>query len=252
MSPTDHEALREALGAYAIDAIDDRAELAEVERHLEICEECRLEVDRHRSVAGMLATAHSPIPDTIWGRVQEEINQTPPGRPGEVIPLRRRWNSILGVAAVTILLALVGVQSVRLEQARGDLAASEQQLAALQQAVSAGDYQTMAELASSAPGTLTVALDGEAGVANATILPDGSGYLDVHALEPLDEEHTYQLWAVLDGEVISAAVFGIDDRSVAPFKVDPNALEALVVTSEVAGGVAVSSQPAASAWMGGS
>ncbi len=250
MSSADHDSLRELLGALALDAVHG-AERTRIEEHLETCAACRAEVDDHRSVAAMLAEAETHLPDGLWDRVRGEIHAGASEEAvADVIPLRRPpgWLPFLSAAAVTILVALVGVQTIRLQQARTDLADSRSRLAAIEQAVVAGDYAAISVLAAGAPGAMTVALDGDAGAASATILPDGSGYLDLDSLARLDGEHTYQLWAVLDGEVISAGVFG-GEPTVAPFRVDPHLLQGLVVTEEVSGGVAVSSQPAASAWL---
>ena len=249
MSSSSHDALRDLLGAYALDAVeaDERALL---EEHLRTCGECRDEVDRHRTVAGMIAGAETPLPDGLWDRVRGGIAREAPHTSAEVTRLstHRRWTPILSAAAVSVLVALVGVQTVRLQQTRNDLAVTAAQLAAIEQAVTVGDYASIVSLAATAPGAVTVALDGDAGTASATILPYGSGYLELDDLAPLDEAHTYQLWAVIDDEVISAGVFG-GAPTVAPFRVDLERLQGLVVTSEVAGGVAVSSQPAASAWL---
>jgi hypothetical protein len=250
MSAHRHEALNEALAAYAIDAVANRNERTVIEAHLESCQECLQELSRHRAAAAALAPADSPLPDGLWERIQTEIRhpRSRPSATAPIVPLSRRWIPLLSAAAAITLALMVGVQTLRLDQTRDELALTRQQLSAIQGAVASGDYQAIAEVASTAPGAMTVALDGDAGSATATILPDGSGFLDVHELTPLNSTSTYQLWAVLDGEVISAAVLGVGDRSVAPFQVDPAVLEALVVTEETAGGVAVSSQPAATAW----
>lgn len=252
MTPEDHDSLREALGAYALDAVDG-PEREAIEVHLADCAECRDEVDRHRGIAAMLAEADAPLPAGLWDRVRSEISvgESPAGSNVVAIETRRRWPGILSAAAVTVLVALVGIQTARLQGVRDDLAMSEARLAAFEQAFAQGDYTAIAELAAGTPGAVVVALNGDAGSASATILPDGSGYLDLDRLQPLDGAHTYQLWAVLDGEIISAGVFG-NDPTVAPFRIDPDLLEGLVVTEEVVGGVAVSSQPAASAWLEGS
>jgi len=250
MSDHRHEALSEALAAYAIDAVANRNERTVIETHLESCQECLEELGRHQATAAALAPVDSPLPDGLWDRVRAEIRHpgSAPSGTAQVVPLSRRWVPVLSVAAALTLALIVGVQTLRLEQATDQLALTRQQLSAIQTAVASGDYQAIAEVASTAPGAMTVALNGDAGSATATILPDGSGFLDVHELTPLNSTSTYQLWAVLDGEVISAAVLGVGDRSVAPFQIDPTVLEALVVTEETAGGVAVSSQPAATAW----
>jgi hypothetical protein len=245
MTEPSHDELRDLLGAYALDAVDD-FERGAVERHLATCADCRSEVDQHLAVAAMMAQADSPVPDGLWDRVRAGISESEPA-PVVRLDSRRKVLPFLSAAAVTVLVALVSVQTVRLEAARDDLEVSSARLAAIEAAFTEGNYQELANLAAAAPGAITLALSGEAGAGVVTILPDGTGYLTAEDLSPLDESETYQLWAVQDGKVISAGVFGSDPH-VASFHIDPDLLEGLVLTAEAAGGVAVSEQPAAAAW----
>lgn len=247
MTEFSHDELRDLLGAYALDAVDDDERDA-VERHLATCADCRAEVDQHLSVAAMLAQADTPVPDNLWDRVRAGITEHE-SEPAPVVELasRRRLLPFLSAAAVTVLVTLVGVQTVRLEQTRDDLELSSARLAAIEEAFESGDYQALVALASETPGAVTVALSGDAGEGSVTILPDGTGYVTGADLPPLTDDQTYQLWAVVDGEVISAGILGAQP-GVSPFHVDPDRLEGLVLTAEVAGGVAVSEQPAAAAW----
>jgi predicted anti-sigma-YlaC factor YlaD len=240
-----HDELRDLLGAFALDAVDD-VERAVVEHHLAACADCRAEVDQYLAVAAMMAQADSPVPDGLWDRVRAGITEADPAL---VVSLdsRRKVLPFLSAAAVTVLVALVSVQTVRLEAARDDLEVSTARLAAIEAAFTDGDYGELASLAASTPGAVTLALSGDAGASTVTILPDGTGYLTAAGLSPLDESETYQLWAVQAGKVISAGVFG-SEPNVAAFHIDPDLLEGLVLTAEAAGGVAVSEQPAAAAW----
>ncbi len=67
-------------------------------------------------------------------------------------------------------------------------------------------------------------------------------------MEPADSDHVYQLWAIQSGEVISAGLMD-SAPSITPFHIDASALEGLVLTLEESGGVAVSSQAPAAAWL---
>ncbi len=245
MTEPSHEELRDLLGAYALDAVDD-LERAAVDRHLSTCADCCAEVDQHLSVAAMMAQADSPLPDGLWDRVRAGISEAEPA-PVVQLDSRRKVLPFLSAAAVTVLVALVSVQTARLEAARDDLEVSAARLAAIETVFTEGNYQELANLAAAAPGAVTLALSGEAGAGTVTILPDGTGYLTAESLSPLDDTETYQLWAVQDGKVISAGVFG-SNPSVASFHIDRELLEGLVLTAEVAGGVPVSEQPAAAAW----
>ena len=79
-------------------------------------------------------------------------------------------------------------------------------------------------------------------------MPDGTGYLTRHTLRPLPADRTYQLWAIIDGEVISAGVLGADP-GVVPFRIDPGGFEGFAITEEAVGGVAASENQPVVAWL---
>jgi hypothetical protein len=76
----------------------------------------------------------------------------------------------------------------------------------------------------------------------AVLEPGGLGVISLRDLPELGPERTYQLWGVIDEEVISLGVLG-SRPGVEPFTANAD-LTALVVTEEAAGGVTSSSQPA--------
>ena len=76
---------------------------------------------------------------------------------------------------------------------------------------------------------------------------DGTGFLIGDALPELETDRTYQLWAIVDGRVISAGVFG-NHPGVSPFQVVGD-LDGLVVTEEAMGGVVSSSNPPVAVWL---
>ena len=78
--------------------------------------------------------------------------------------------------------------------------------------------------------------------ATAAVDTDGSGYLLGTSLPALDAAQTYQLWGVRADTVVSLGVLG-EAPGVIAFHLDEG-VEALVITSEVAGGVPVSANPA--------
>lgn len=244
----DHDQIAELLGAYALDAVEED-ERALVEAHLEVCEECRSEVDRHRAVASLLSISSEPAPASLWDRVREEIEPGPGAEHASVTPLRRRWMPAAAAAAVAAVLAgVVVIQTNRITRLDTELAAANQTVVELEATIAAGDLDPVAELVASSPEAMVLTLTGPAGNGTVVLLPDGTGFLLRHDLEPLPpSERTYQLWAVQAGEVISAGILGADPEVVA-FHVDPATLEGLVITEEEAGGVAVSEQPAAAAW----
>lgn len=256
MSEEQHDQIQELLGVYALNAVE-QDERALVERHLETCDECRQEVAQHRSVATLLATTPEPVPTDLWRRVEEELDSTPEPETGSqaeggstVVPFRRRsWVPTVAAAAVAAVLAgVVAIQTNRIDQLDTDLAATQAQVARLEGQLASGDLDPVAQLASSSPEAMVLTLEGDGGSGTVVLLPDGTGFLADHTLQPVDpSEQTYQLWTVQAGEVISAGILGADPGVVA-FHVDPATLEGLVITQEEAGGVPVSSQPATAAW----
>lgn len=239
-----HEHIKDLLGVYALDAVDD-AEREHVERHLADCEECRTEVDEHRGVAAMLATVDLSGPPNVWERVETAI-----ATPGDnVIPLRRtpRLAVTLTAAAAAIFVAVVAVQAGQIRTLRQDVSASNAAIDALEDQIASGDFDRAVSLIAARPDVQTLVLDGDAGRATVILLPDGSGYLVGDSLDPVGPEQTYQLWAVQAGEVVSAGLMGPAPHTV-PVRVDLDSLEALVLTKEPQAGVVVSDRPAAAAW----
>ena len=78
--------------------------------------------------------------------------------------------------------------------------------------------------------------------AEVALTPDGTGFLVADKLPVLPNDRTYQLWALANGQKISAGVLGAQPRVVA-FRYAPSGLSGFAVTNEEAGGV-VSTQNA--------
>ena len=72
-----HGEIKELLGAYALDAVDDDEREA-VDRHLEGCVPCQTEVAEHREVASLMAVGWVPAPEGIWDRIAASLEETPP------------------------------------------------------------------------------------------------------------------------------------------------------------------------------
>jgi anti-sigma factor RsiW len=240
-----HAELRELLGAFALDAVD-QDEREAVERHLAECRPCRTEVAEHRDVAAFLAAGWSPAPDGVWDRIAGALEESPPAmRVPPVVSLdeeraRRRSKGAgpfriavaIGAAAAVVVVALLGVKIVDTSNKVDDLAAASR----------AGDLAQAAQAAARQPGARTVALrspDGRAS-AQAVLLADGTGYLVQNDLPHLGADRTYQLWAVVGAAKISVGVLGPAPGTVAFHA--PGDLSALAITDEVAGGVVVSLQ----------
>jgi hypothetical protein len=243
--------LRELLGAYALDAVDDD-ERRQVDQLLAIDPRARAEVAEHREVATLLSYTGAPAPAGLWDRIAASLEEPAPpprlaivGRDEPVVlrpsaaSSRRRGFGRIGVGAVAAAAAVViGVLSVRVvDQGR--------RLDDFERTAGAPTLTETAAFALSDPNALKVDLTSEDGAVRvpAAVETNGLGYLVAHDLPALPDDKTYQLWGVVEGRVISLGVLGADPKVVA-FSVEGE-LTALVITEEVRGGVPVSEQPAA-------
>ena len=242
----DHEAVQQALGAYALNAVE-ADEAASVELHLHDCTECQAEHHQHVEVAAMLSVTERSAPSEIWDSIADELRREPPLEDREdpavapVIPLRRTWLRPMAAAAAFVLIAGAAVvQSVRLNAVSSDLSAERAAVAALNEELNRPLDVAVADALSN-PTAQQVSLTSDASAAGAIIvlMPDGTGYLAEHTLAPLPTDRTYQLWALVDGKVISAGVLG-SDPGVVPFHIDPDGFEGFAITEEVIGGVEAS------------
>lgn len=103
MNPDDHRVLRETLGAYALDQLDEHERL-KIDAHLSGCADCRAEVRELTPVAHALGLAEA-------SRVSEQVT-VPPDLANTVVrrvseeKRRSRWRPPRWVAAAVIALAL--------------------------------------------------------------------------------------------------------------------------------------------------
>lgn len=241
-SRTSHEEIQSLLGAYALDAVDGpEAEL--VELHLRECPRCRAEVVEHRETAGFLGSAPAPAPAHLWDGIAAGLEAAPTDTGGNVVLLRppvRRWPErvVIATAAVAaVVLVVVGVVVVDQRDRIDRMQAALEDRSVVAAAVAAGQN----------PNARRVELRSADGVvlARAVLTPDGTGYLWSEGLPRLGAARTYQLWAIVGAEKISAGVLG-SSPGVVPFRVAGEVL-ALAVTEETAGGVVASqNQPVAS------
>lgn len=242
----DHQAVQELLGAYALDSVPSE-EIHRIERHLVSCTDCRQELAEHREVAALLAVSEPFAPADVWDSIATEI-ATPPSV-SELRP-QRRWLTAVAVAAAFALATGVAVvQSLRLADTNEELAAERQSVAALTDQLDR-PYEVAAAAALDDPAAQKVMLGSQVSGANAVIvlMPDGTGWLTQHTLQPLSSDRTYQLWAIVDGKIISAGVLG-PDPGVISFHIDRAGFEGFAITEEVVGGVESSQNEAVVAWL---
>jgi hypothetical protein len=159
------------------------------------------------------------------------------------------WAAGAAAAAVLALGAAVVFQSGRIGDLNTQMAAQQQQIATLSSSLQVEPLQQAATAALSEPDARIANLTGE-GTSHAmriVVRNDGTGYVLQSSLPELSAGSTYQLWAVVDDTVISAGVLG-RNPGIVPFHIDPEGLRGLVITREVAGGVAQSQQDPVVAW----
>lgn len=248
-----HDEIIELLGVYALDAVDND-EKAAVEAHLAECPRCAAEVADHREVAAAMAFSGAPAPEGLWNRIVETLEEPPPAlmlpssAPAPVSSLdsaraakaeRTGWRRMvdpLPAAAAAVMLVVGLVAGVLISS--GDEGPSQTDVLAQ---ASLDDVARRVLNDAKATKILLESPSGEL-TATAAIEPDGSGYLLGTSLPALDPSQTYQLWGVRADTVVSLGVLG-ESPGVVAFHLDDR-VDSLVITSEVAGGVPSSVNPA--------
>jgi anti-sigma factor RsiW len=226
-----HDELRELLGAYALDAVDE-GERDAIDRHLLECPQCRAEVAEHREVAALLANSGADAPPGVWERISDSLEEPPPPLPLAPLVRRRRARSrwlppaAIGIAAA-LLIAVLGVQVRHQDERIDQLSASV-----------ADPLRASYERALADPAAKVVELGGAENV-RAVVTRDGAGYLLASSLPRLSAGRTYQLWGRVGADRVSLGVLGAHPELV-PFRADR--VSFLAVTDETAGGVVRSSR----------
>ncbi len=234
-----HAEVEELLGVYALDALDG-AEAAEVEAHLATCPRCAAEVLEHREVAALLAHSGSPAPDGLWGRISDSLSVPPPVIDFDRASLaradidsrptgRRGWAVRAGALGLVAAAVLIGILGVRVR----DLDRQIDQIDATDLAVK----QALAD-----PGADVVKLTSADGTVGGKVVISSAGpdFLVASDLPALADDRTYQLWGVVEGNVISLGVLG-NQPDVVSFETSGR-VSTFALTDEVAGGVVVSTQ----------
>jgi FtsZ-binding cell division protein ZapB len=125
----DHAQYADALALYAMNALDDRQELAELQGHLGTCGECRRELEALRADTALLAlSATGPQPPQrarlrLIQAVAAEPRQGERQKTQVVGRLRSRWFTLAPIAAA-IILAIASFSLLREVQGLKDRNAS--------------------------------------------------------------------------------------------------------------------------------
>lgn len=227
-----HEELQELLGAYALDAVEEHERDA-LDAHLATCASCRTEVGEHLEVAAMLGGAGAPAPSGVWDRLVEAIEDDVPrlDLSRSAPSPRRSWGSRVAAGLAVAAMALSALLGLRVLQLEDRIQPDGDRLAAAATAAAADPRARWVVLSSE---------DREHEV-GAVVMPDGTGYLLRDNLDPLADTRTYQLWALVGENTISAGVLG-NDPEITAFHVDPTT-GGLAITEEEAGGAITPQNP---------
>jgi len=211
-----HHEIQELLGAYALDAVDDR-ERASIETHLETCESCRVELEDHRRLAETMrrhAARMSPLASV-------EANGAFKTSRGVQGPRRvHRWGFPVAMAIVLIL--LVGLF------AQGEIRFNE-----LEAGMERVQLLERAQLAMTDPAAIVTTLRTPRNEPVLTVVSRAAGgdsYAMNSTLPPLSKGQTYQLWRSDRGSEVATVALGRRPDAVM-FSL-PSGVTALVLTVE--------------------
>ncbi len=275
LSEAEHQEIQDLLGAYALDAVDK--ETAEkIERHLDECVKCAVEVSQHHEVAGLLANSGGQSPAELWERIESRLDgegppswerlasrlepgtddrserrltadadqpSGPTGQPGDVVPIadgrsRRRLALRLATVAAAAAAVVAVVLGVQVDHLHHQVSSLQSgPLSAAEQSALADPSTKKVRLTPGVPSA------GHAQVAAVTVVltRSGTGFVEAGGLTSLPNDQTYQLWGVIGDRTISLGLLG-SHPGITPFSVAGNAdVSAFAITAERAGGVEHSS-----------
>lgn len=197
------------------------------------------EYDSFRRVAADLANGLSDIAPAaspeLWERISQETGITEkPAQMAEVTELKpNRWLGIFATSAAAVAVIAVAVASML--AVRGP----------------ASDTRSLAAAAAAQPASTSIELvnpEGISGIsAEVIIADDGTGYVVADALPALNDDRTYQLWLIVDDQVISAGILG-NDPEVIQFRAEGD-IAGIAISNEIAGGVVVSEVAPVALWL---
>lgn len=218
-----HDAIREAIAAYALDALDAPVR-ADVERemleHLPMCEECLSLLRDLRELSGDLALGVAPMPvdPELETRILREIHReraAPVASPARR-PLLAR---VLGVAAALALVASLGWNAALLDRQTD----SDAQLTGMRRATTlAAD-----------PTTRSVALRGANGGMVLLYRPGGPATLVASGIQAPPKGKVLELWLISDGAATPVVTFRPEQELVVvPVHLDPAKYAGVAITVE--------------------
>ena len=226
----DETHILELLPAYALESLEE-AEAQRVAEHLNACHLCRMELRAYQELAGQLALLvpeASPSPE-VRARLQQKVQGWSParGRPDRQQPSRQPlFGRLIPVSAIMglVLIIVLLTSNIMLWQRLNHLDVLSGPL---------GMRAVVLQNTAAAPhssGFVIISADGQNGV------------LVVDELPMLAADREYQLWLVRGEEILSAAVFNVDETGYRGLRIEaPESLltySAVRVTVEPVGGSA--------------
>ena len=217
----DHAQFAETLALYALDALDNREEQAEMASHLDSCAECQAELSALRGDAALLAISTAgPLPpqrarQRLLAAIGEERRKPSASRKLVIGVLHRRWLAIAPVAA-TLALAIFSLMlwredarlRQRLDKAQETLSTQAKQLEevhSIRDLVNAPDAMHV---------TLVSAKKAAQPQAKTAYAPSKGLFLMANNMEPLPQSKVYQLWLLPadGGSPMACGTFKPDPR----------------------------------------
>ncbi len=218
----DHDAIRQAIAAHALDGLDP-AERSRVDRelleHLPGCDECLTLMRDLREVSGDLALAAepTPVPLLLEERILANIRDEQP----VAVTRHRRPRALRGLVAASVvaLVASLGWNAALI----GRTDRAERTAKTLNAAV---------QLASD-PATRSVTLRGQSGGMVLLYQPRGRATLMASNIDAPPAGKLFQLWLIKDGRPVPVLTFKPDQRTViVSVPVDPATFRGVAVTIE--------------------
>jgi anti-sigma-K factor RskA len=213
MSENGHERHRDELAAYLLGALEP-GEVAELERHLAGCDECRTELEWLRPAVQLLPESVPRVkpPQELRGRLMEQVRAESDSAPEP--SRKRRWSvggwslrPVVGLAALVLVVAAVAAY-----------------------AIGSGD--------SGGGNSTTVVAGHSPGVVAEVVRDGGSGTLHLANLHQLPSDKVLQAWVERDGHVVSAKTLFVpnQDGTASATIDDMEGVKTVMVTAEPRGG----------------
>lgn len=220
MATTD---LHSLTAPYALDALDAH-ERTRFENHLEQCEACRRELAGFQATSARLGeAAEQTPPPALRERLLTEVSQTRQEPPVVASLAQHRLRSVAPriAAAAAVAVAVAGIGGFLYERDRAE--SLQAQSVAVSEVMRADDATFRTNDADSGGSVRVVMSPAE----DAAVVMGAD-------LEPLDDEHDYQVWAMHDGVPRSVGVLSRDASMVYVEKM--KGADAFAITVEPAGG----------------